>query len=95
MATVSAVDPRIALAGGPAGIEREAEHPDPRRIAIRDPLDPVLALPSDRERVLRTSPRIVPGFMPTGSASFLFERYGLTAPGIAETAHAAMAARPR
>ena len=30
-----------------------------------------------------------PGFMPTGSASYLFERYGLTAQGIAEAARAA------
>ena len=52
-------DRAIVDASRPAGIEREAEHPDPRRIAMRDPLDPVLALPSDRERVLRTSPRIV------------------------------------
>jgi transketolase len=32
-----------------------------------------------------------PGFMPTGSASFLFERYGLTPVGIAEAALAALA----
>lgn len=36
-----------------------------------------------------------PGFMPTGSASFLFARYGLTAEGIAAAAREAMAARPR
>jgi transketolase len=36
-----------------------------------------------------------PGFMPTGSASYLFERFGLTAPGIAEAARAVIAARLR
>ena len=34
-----------------------------------------------------------PGFMPTGSVSFLFERYGLTAAGIATAAREAMGAR--
>jgi transketolase len=36
-----------------------------------------------------------PGFMPTGSVSFLFERYGLTAAGIATAAREAMGARGR
>jgi transketolase len=34
-----------------------------------------------------------PGFMPTGSAEFLFERFGLTAAGIAKAAREAIAAR--
>ena len=34
-----------------------------------------------------------PGFMPTGSAEFLFERFGLTAAGIAAAAREAVAAR--
>ena len=36
-----------------------------------------------------------PGFMPTGSASYLFERYGLTAAGVADAAREAIGRRSR